>query len=1677
MRQTRRTFSLLGLWFSLLIQLGMMQAALAANTAPTITGASPNSITLGNFYSFTPIASDADKDSLTFTITHKPTWASFDSKTGTLSGTPNVAATTTGIVISVTDSKSAAVSLPAFNLAVTAPVPLNLASLGVASQSTTYSSNAASYAIDGNAATFNHTNTSTGGDWWQLKLPSLVSISRIVIKNRDSLANYARLTGATVYITTNPYSNSLSEVDKVGTLSGIATNTINVSTARPGSYVIVKAGSSYLHMAEVEVYGILSDTPSFEQSTYSFNLPYKAAIGTVVGATKAYDYQADPLSYSVDTTAVPFSIDAQGVLKLTAALKQERYSFTVKVNDGKTTQSVPVTVLAPINLAREFGKATQGGTYGTAAASLALDGDAATYNHTSCDATNWWQVSLPNPTQINQIVIKNRPTWQSRLNGASVYVTSVPYTGSFNTMDKVAALTGATTDQVISFSTPKTGAYVVVKGAGTECLHMAEVEVYGQAPTAPVFTQSAYNFNLAEKAPVGTTVGTVQALDYQLNPVTYSLEGNVPFALNTQGVLTLNGALNYNSVFSYSFKVSASDGVNKVSVPVSVSLGKGKGVQLQRWETITGGNIADLVQAAHYKNDPPDYTAVLTTFDNANTGKDNYGQKLSGILVPAQSGNYQFALSGDDATQLKLSSTILPSNAVVIAENSSWGNYQDWNASAKSKLISLEAGKAYYLEALHKESAGGDHISVAWKREGEATFSLLPATMLYQDAMSLGLVKPVFSALKTDYLIPWNTALGTTLSTVTAIDPQGDKLTYSISGNVPFAVDNQGVVRINRSLQAATTYGFDLNVSDGVYTVTTKLKVVTTTNTAVADALRTGKVTSITAAELLDATLAEMAVKKKTPTLLNALYGNEPIAYTPGNRTQLLEMKPWADNILPILVGNKNNILGLAGTTATARYAAFGMSPTELFQAGSSKGFEAPFQRLLAWLLAGEPINTTALSSSRKIALSFATDDRTNIRAWLASKFPTWVVNDCNEIAQLATCYANADLVITGWQAQETDAASIRQALANALAAGKPVLYVHTWYEALNTVATAIADLLNFSLPYGGNYWAADAANWMDATTMQAALWDKGLGGIEKMLNHFKANNYSLSDLDTEFYAGANKVRTVMTLLDENKVNLFVSNGSRLYGLLALLGDSYRQTVHFPMDKDATEANTFLRSLFADHAVYNYRLVNPVQADMGNFSRSNFSHITPITKTLNLTSRQYFQAVGVYALPGQTFRVTRSDTSATTTKVFVNTLRAGSTHEMEPWGYSRPKFLQSAHIPLKTGETIAITSPYGGPIQIEFSANDQPVQLTFQQVGEHPFWDDAPDNANFTARLAAGEYDWAEFVTPAFEVHSTLEKMRQSISDKRWGGTLEGFAAATMRYTYDFPHILAGFKGPNIDVVPEIKNFADAKGFSIDNLNLVKHMNADQATCGYGCSGNPYDAYWAFDPLGHGDIHELGHGLESGRFRFSGWEGHASTNPYSYYTKSRYYQETKGEPDCQSLPFKAVFNTLQTSIKQTNPATYLQTNLWAVSDWSQQVSMTIQMMMAAQQQGKLVNGWHLLARLHILEREFNRARADATTWENKKTSLGFASYSKADADAISNNDWMLIAVSSVTGLDYRDYLSMWGISYSPKAAAQVASFAYTPTPRRFYVSSATGYCKGEGFTGNYLAVDGQKTWP
>jgi hypothetical protein len=93
----------------------------AGNAAPTIQGQPGTSIVAGQAYSFQPSASDANQDSLTFSVSNLPAWASFNTTTGRLSGTPTDAdvATYSNITIAVSDGVASA-SIGPFAIAVTA---------------------------------------------------------------------------------------------------------------------------------------------------------------------------------------------------------------------------------------------------------------------------------------------------------------------------------------------------------------------------------------------------------------------------------------------------------------------------------------------------------------------------------------------------------------------------------------------------------------------------------------------------------------------------------------------------------------------------------------------------------------------------------------------------------------------------------------------------------------------------------------------------------------------------------------------------------------------------------------------------------------------------------------------------------------------------------------------------------------------------------------------------------------------------------------------------------------------------------------------------------------------------------------------------------------------------------------------------------------------------------------------------------------------------------------------------------------------------------------------------------------------------------------------------------------------------------------------------------------------
>lgn len=174
---------------------------------------------------------------------------------------------------------------------------------------------------------------------------------------------------------------------------------------------------------------------------------------------------------------------------------------------------------------------------------------------------------------------------------------------------------------------------------------------------------------------------------------------------------------------------------------------------------ITGGSLASLTNNAKFPNNPdviqfPEYFEWAATgdiFTPPGNWDNNYGTQILGYFHPPTTGDYVFYISADDNAALYLSTDADPQNKKLIARESAWSNPRQYlESSGNSDLtmkdssqftgtewptkdptmggakITLQSGRAYYIEALAKEGGGGDNLSVAVLDPNFAIDSSLP---------------------------------------------------------------------------------------------------------------------------------------------------------------------------------------------------------------------------------------------------------------------------------------------------------------------------------------------------------------------------------------------------------------------------------------------------------------------------------------------------------------------------------------------------------------------------------------------------------------------------------------------------------------------------------------------------------------------------------------------------------------------------------------------------------------------------------------------------------------------------------------------------------------------------------------------------------------------------------------
>lgn len=139
---------------------------------------------------------------------------------------------------------------------------------------------------------------------------------------------------------------------------------------------------------------------------------------------------------------------------------------------------------------------------------------------------------------------------------------------------------------------------------------------------------------------------------------------------------------------------------------------------------LTGTAVTDLTSSQKFANHQPDSVSFLRSFEAPVNAGANYGQRLSALLVPPATGAYVLFIASDDASELWLSTDGTAANKQLIASVGQWTNSREWNKYPDTQNnvgapVQLQAGKAYYIEALMKQGGGGDNLAVGWVLPGK----------------------------------------------------------------------------------------------------------------------------------------------------------------------------------------------------------------------------------------------------------------------------------------------------------------------------------------------------------------------------------------------------------------------------------------------------------------------------------------------------------------------------------------------------------------------------------------------------------------------------------------------------------------------------------------------------------------------------------------------------------------------------------------------------------------------------------------------------------------------------------------------------------------------------------------------------------------------------------------------
>lgn len=754
------------------------------------------------------------------------------------------------------------------------------------------------------------------------------------------------------------------------------------------------------------------------------------------------------------------------------------------------------------------------------------------------------------------------------------------------------------------------------------------------------------------------------------------------------------------------------------------------------------------------------------------------------------------------------------------------------------------------------------------------------------------------------------------------------------------------------------------------------------------------------------------------------------------------------------------------------------------------------------------------------------------IRTWFDEHYGTQVkineANSCDDGALLA-CIDQMEphlIILSDQDLTGTGFASIEAAVRKAKEKGIPLLLSNYQRDPSPMLSPLY---LEMGLAGYNNYW--DKMQAKDLSIEEIKAPDPVLQSARQLLVDLESGNFNTSVLEgckgnfmfgcsepvfvESFKQGADWFRGGVVALDQNNKSPFTEPDLALMQSVLLLADKYRSTIDYPIEWNEDQA--WQQAMFGDWVISYARQKNPAQPDLGEYvidssqvfkgSNANYAHPATVSeqKSIGVPYPDQWTTTGWYALPGQQITLTRNDSSPVVAEIKLNYHRSNTNRAYEHHVYRAPLELAQQRLKLAAGQSVTFTSPYGGPIYLYLRGGEgaQQVNVAANGVAKHPTitdFNDPEQISRFTAEINSTTLPHVDLRTEQAEQHLRHDRLVGSLGTEY--PDIEALLDAIVHEHVNTVYTLAGFKVQGMSLGESLPEAVKARCLSLfgeDCLDetlhtrtIIQHANYDQnAQCGSGCSGNPWDAAWNIDPRGWGDNHELGHNLQVNKLnvqyvteadrndwtKYSSRAGENSNNIFPYVVKwrTRYINGGNTIPSADGS-HKGVFYAFMSDVagitdasgkrvvlnegcQQIDEGEDRYTAAWANNAYAfnnnYRMAFYIQMALRADalQNGpaSMGNGFNIHPLLYLHGRIFDKYAASKELWEANRVRMGFGlfpydgatQYGGGTVNSIPGNDFMLVSLSMLTKLDWRPHFDLLGLRYTDLAATQVQAMSFS----------------------------------